>query len=176
MNSDCTYVIFGATGNLSRIKLMPALYHLECAEKLSANTRILLLGRRPWSREQTINEVCQWVTEKARGELNETVFQRFAQRLDYFKGDLTDPEMYSGLSSYLSKTETASENIAYYMAIAPAEFGSAVERLHDADLLNESRGWKRVVIEKPFGYDLESAQGLQRRLRKCLEEEQIFRH
>ncbi|MEJ1471531.1 MAG: glucose-6-phosphate dehydrogenase [Candidatus Sedimenticola sp. (ex Thyasira tokunagai)] len=175
MNSDCIYVIFGATGNLSRIKLMPALYHLECADKLAGNTRILLLGRRPWSREQTIDEVRLWVTEKARGKLDETVFQRFSQRLDYFKGDLTDPGMYSGLKSYLGNTESPSDNIAYYMAISPAEFGSAVERLHEAELLDESRGWKRVVIEKPFGYDLESAQALQRRLGRCLREEQIFR-
>ncbi|MEJ1376878.1 MAG: glucose-6-phosphate dehydrogenase, partial [Candidatus Sedimenticola sp. (ex Thyasira tokunagai)] len=141
----------------------------------AGNTRILLLGRRPWSREQTIDEVRLWVTEKARGKLDETVFQRFSQRLDYFKGDLTDPGMYSGLKSYLGNTENPSDNIAYYMAISPAEFGSAVERLHEAELLDESRGWKRVVIEKPFGYDLESAQALQRRLGRCLREEQIFR-
>ncbi|MEJ1389551.1 MAG: glucose-6-phosphate dehydrogenase, partial [Candidatus Sedimenticola sp. (ex Thyasira tokunagai)] len=141
----------------------------------AGNTRILLLGRRPWSREQTIDEVRLWVTEKARGKLDETVFQRFSQRLDYFKGDLTDPGMYSGLKSYLGNTESPSDNIAYYMAISPAEFGSAVERLHEAELLDESRGWKRVVIEKPFGYDLESAQALQRRLGRCLREEQIFR-
>lgn len=175
MSTHCTYVIFGATGNLSRIKLMPALYHLECAKKLSSNSRILLLGRRPWRREQTLDEVRRWVSEKARGALDEAAFDRFIQRIDYFRGDLTDPEMYSGLSNYLSQMETPSENIAYYMAISPAEFGNAVERLHEANLLDESLGWKRVVIEKPFGYDLESAQALQRRLGRCLREEQIFR-
>ncbi len=120
MSTHCTYVIFGATGNLSRIKLMPALYHLECAKKLSSNSRILLLGRRPWRREQTLDEVRRWVSEKARGALDEAAFDRFIQRIDYFRGDLTDPEMYSGLSNYLSQMETPSENIAYYMAISPA--------------------------------------------------------
>ncbi len=175
MTDTCTYVIFGATGNLSRVKLMPALYHLEVAGKLSNATRILLLGRRPWDREQTIGEVREWVKAKARGQLDETVFQRFSQRLDYFKGDLTDQEMYPKLKSYLTDSSSFPENIAFYMAISPAEFGVVIERLSDVALLEEGHNWKRVVIEKPFGYDLESAQALQRRIGRHLREDQIYR-
>ncbi len=90
MPQPCTYVIFGATGNLSRQKLMPALYHLEEAGKLSEQTAIMLLGRRPWDREHCITEVRNWVTAKARGGLDEETFVRFAQRLHYVRGDLND--------------------------------------------------------------------------------------
>ena len=175
MDTHCTYVIFGATGNLSRVKLMPALYHLEVAGKLSAGTRILLLGRRPWDQQQTLDEVHQWVKLKARGKLDEEAFQRFAQRISYFIGDLTDPEMYGRLGSHLTENQDLPDNIAFYMAISPGEFGDAVEQLHGVGLLDQRLGWKRVVIEKPFGYDLESAQSLQRRISRYLKEEQVFR-
>ena len=93
MTQSCTYVIFGSTGNLSRVKLMPALYHLEAAGKLPEGTRILALGRRPWDQARCVAEVRDWVKAKARGHLDEEVFGRFAARLDYFQGDLNDPAM-----------------------------------------------------------------------------------
>ncbi len=175
MSQPCTYVIFGATGNLSRVKLMPALYHLEVAGKLPGGTRILALGRRPWTREHCISEVREWIEQKIPGQLDDAIFRRFAERLDYFKGDLTDNQMYPALRQFLDEQPTFPANIAYYMAISPAEFGVVVEQLHHADLLDEGPGWKRVVIEKPFGYDLESAQALQRRIGRYLREDQVFR-
>ncbi len=175
MCQPCTYVIFGATGNLSRVKLMPALYHLEVAGKLPEGSRILALGRRDWDREHSIHEIRGWVKDKVRGELDEEIFQRFSQRLDYFRGDLTTREMYPRLQTYLSDNARFADNIAFYMAISPAEFGMVVENLHTAGLLSEDHGWKRVVIEKPFGYDLESAQALQRRIGRYLREDQVYR-
>ena len=175
MTQSCTYVIFGSTGNLSRVKLMPALYHLEVAGKLPEGTRILALGRRPWDRSRFVTEAREWIQAKARGQLNEEIFERFTARLDYFKGDLNDPEMYPGLRNYIAGADDFPDNIAFYMAISPAEFGIVVEQLHDAQLLEEQGSWKRVVIEKPFGYDLESAQALQRRIGRYLREDQVYR-
>lgn len=175
MPQPCTYVIFGATGNLSSQKLMPALYHLEEAEKLSEQTVILLLGRRPWDRKQCVSEVREWVTAKARGGLNEETFARFAQRLRYFQGDLDDASMYRGLQQQVEENREYPDNIAFYMAIRPAEFGVVVEHLGHSGLLDEDEGWRRVVIEKPFGYDLESAQALQTRISRYLKEEQLYR-
>ena len=97
----CVIVIFGATGNLSRLKLMPALYHLECAEKLTEQTRILFVGRRDWTREYCLQQIHQWVEVKARGGIDEVLFERFAARIDYFKGDLTEAEMYKRLEKEL---------------------------------------------------------------------------
>ncbi|MES9888008.1 MAG: glucose-6-phosphate dehydrogenase, partial [Candidatus Sedimenticola sp. 6PFRAG1] len=173
--NDCTYVIFGATGNLSRVKLMPALYHLEAAGKLTEETRIVAIGRRPWDDEKCIAEARDWASAKARGGLDEAVFQRFARRLSYFRGDITDSEMYTRLKAHLDSDPKTPDNIAYYMSIRPAEFGVVTENLSEAGLLEENHGWKRVVIEKPFGYDLESAQALQKRITRYLREDQVYR-
>ncbi len=173
--APCTYVIFGATGNLSRVKLMPALYHLEEAGKLPQDSRILLVGRRDWDRDHTIDQVRSWVSAKARGGLDDGLFGRFAARLDYFKGDLAEDEMYARLQRLIDGETPFPPDVAFYMAIAPDQFGPVCRRLHGADLLQEQHGWRRVVIEKPFGYDLESAQALQQGLARYLREEQIYR-
>ncbi len=171
----CTYVIFGATGNLSREKLMPALYHLDAAGELDAETRVVASGRRDWDDARCVQEVRGWVEDRARGELDETVFKRFAARLRYFRGDLGDETTWPALKDYLQSREDLPKNIAFYMAIRPAEFGLVVENLGKQGLLLEGEHWRRVVIEKPFGYDLQSAQELQKNLSQHLQEEQIYR-
>jgi glucose-6-phosphate 1-dehydrogenase len=175
MSHPITYVILGAAGNLSRVKLMPALYHLEKAGKLPATARILLASRRPWERAAWLDELRQWVQAKARDGLDEAVFARFAERIEPFMGDLRDPAMYPQLRARLEGLGWLPGHVAYYLAISPAEFGVVAEQLSASGLLDEARGWARVVVEKPFGYDLESAQALQRRLGRYLREDQIFR-
>ena len=171
----CTYVIFGATGNLSREKLMPALYHLDLAGQLCAETRIVASGRRDWDDARLVQEVRGWLEAHSRTPLNEGVFQRFAGRLRYFRGDLREEATWPALRRFLEENPELPDSIAFYMAIRPAEFGLVVERLAGVGLLEESQGWRRVVVEKPFGYDLESARALQAHLSRFLREEQIFR-
>ena len=175
MTEPCTYVIFGATGNLSRVKLMPALYHLEAAGKLPTGTRILALGRRDWDNERCIREIREWLKQKVRNRLDDEVFEGFARRIDYLQGDLEDPALYAGLRERLVNSSEFPSNVAYYMAISPSQFNDVVDRLGNEQLFEEGAGWKRVVIEKPFGYDLESAQSLQRSIGRHLREEQIYR-
>lgn len=175
MSDPCTYVIFGATGNLSRLKLMPALYHLEVEQRLTEDTRILLVGRREWDRETCISQVREWVEAKARDGVNTDVFERFAGKIDYFKGDITEDEMYQRMNDRFAGPCKSCGNAAFYMSIRPAEFGMVVEKLSNAGLLQEEAGWRRVVVEKPFGYNLESAQALHHRLSRYLHEEQIYR-
>ncbi len=175
MTEPCTYVIFGATGNLSRVKLMPALYHLEAAGKLPTGTRILALGRRDWDNERCIREIREWLKQKVRNRLDDEVFEGFARRIDYLQGDLEDPALYAGLREHLVNSSEFPSNVAYYMAISPSQFNDVVDRLGNEQLFEEGAGWKRVVIEKPFGYDLESAQSLQRSIGRHLREEQIYR-
>lgn len=171
----CTFVIFGSTGNLSRIKLMPALYQLDAAGKLPANCRILATGRRPWDRERWLNEARTMLNDGIKTGVDPEVLARFEQRLDYFRGEIGDAEMYDRLADYLSKQPDYSSNVAFYLSIRPAEFGIVTESLSRAGLLKEETGWRRVVIEKPFGYDLDSAQALQTRLTRFLDERQIYR-
>ncbi|NOS88565.1 MAG: glucose-6-phosphate dehydrogenase [Methylococcaceae bacterium] len=171
----CTYVIFGATGNLSRIKLMPALYHLDVANRLPAGTRILAVGRRVWDQEKWLSEVRDMVVAKTRDEFDEAVFQRFCARLQYHQGDIQDPACYSSLAELLNEDANFPKNIAFYLSISPADFGLVMEKLSDNQLFDEQFGWRRVIIEKPFGYDLDSAQALQKRISHFLREEQIYR-
>lgn len=175
MVEPCSYVIFGATGNLSRRKLMPALYHLEAAGYLPEGTSIVAVGRRDWDRQNCINEIREWITSRARGGMDAAVFERFAQRLHYFRGDLTDGASYQALSELFASNSALPKNIAFYMSIRPSDFSTVIRNLSAVGLLDEGHGWRRVVAEKPFGYDLESAQILQRSMQKYLEEHQIYR-
>ena len=171
-------VIFGATGNLSKIKLMPALYLLEKAGQLHPETKIIATGRRDWDDERCIAEVRRWVEESVASRFDELAFERFSRRLSYIRVDYSQAEVWSSLKSQLVdkiSVGTLSANMAFYMAIRPAEFGLVVDGLGDNGLLDEATGWRRVVIEKPFGYDLQSAQLLQLEISRHLKEEQIFR-
>ncbi len=171
----CTYVIFGATGNLARLKLMPGFYHLELDKKLPEGTRIVAVGRRPWDKETWIAEVRAMLMEKASDELDEVAFARFSERLIYHRGNLDDPQSYQDLATLLNDQPQLSRNIAFYLAISPSDFGTVIESLSQAALFNEEYGWRRVVIEKPIGYDLESAEALQKRIERHLTEDQIYR-
>ena len=171
----CTYIIFGATGNLSSTKLLPALYHLEVANRLPTGTMILAVGRRTWNRDKWIAEVEKMLVNKARNGLNAEIFAQFKQRLYYFEGNLTQESMYAEMREFINKDSVFPQNIAFYMSIRPAEFGNVVQHLSQNQLLDEEHGWKRVVVEKPFGSDLESAYALHQRFSKYLKEEQIYR-
>ena len=176
MNAEaCTYVIFGATGNLSRIKLMPALYHLDAANHLPKGTRILAIGRRPWDQNKWLSEVRDMIIAKSKDDFDDAVFKRFAERLYYHQGDIGQPESYQGLAEVLNDKNSFPRNIAFYLSISPADFGIVMERLSDNHLFDEEEGWRRVIIEKPFGYDLDSARALQKRISHYLTEEQIYR-
>ncbi len=171
----CTYVIFGATGNLSHVKLMPALYHLDGENRLPEGTKILAVGRRNWDKARWTEEVRGMIQEKARGGLDENLFNQFAQRLEFHEGDISQADCFTTLADRINETDDLPKNIAFYLAISPGDFGHVVEDLSGVGLLTEDGGWRRIVIEKPFGYDLTSAQALQQRLTRHLTEEQIFR-
>jgi len=173
MLAACSYVIFGATGNLARTKLIPALFRLEMDNRLPKETRILAVGRRDWNTDFWCQEVYQMLIDKF-GTIDEIIYQRFQQKHLYFKGDLLDDTMYQQLHKFIIDKKL-SQNIAFYLSIRPAEFGFVIQHLTNAQLFDETQGWRRIVIEKPFGYDLESARALQGRLMQCLREDQIYR-
>jgi glucose-6-phosphate 1-dehydrogenase len=173
MSQDCTFIIFGATGNLSEVKLIPALYHLDQAGKLSDGLTIMACGRRDWSTEMFLGKAREWVAAKAHGGVDPDLMERFCRRIEYFRGDLDDSQMYSRLADHLK--ERGHHNLAFYMAIKPQDFGAVTDQLSTQQLLDESHGWRRVVIEKPFGFDLPSAQALQKTVSARLHEGQVFR-
>jgi len=175
MSEVCSYVIFGATGNLCRDKLMPALYQLDRAGRLHPDTRLIVSGRRDWDDARYIRELRGWIDARARQAVDTEVFTRFASRLSYFRGDLGDPAIWPELQQFLAGRANPSPNLAFYLAIRPAEFGQVVDGLASVGLLDETDGWRRVVVEKPFGYDLESARRLQQAFGRHLDESQIYR-
>ncbi len=173
-NDDaCTLVIFGATGNLATVKLLPSLYHLEVAGQLNPDTRIICCGRKPFTQDEWLERVKKSVSPRARNSLDAECFSRFSQRIRYFRGDLSDASMYPALKAEMEMLETG--NAAFYMSLPPSTYGEVVEQLGEVGIFAEEKGWRRVVIEKPFGYDLLSAQNLQRRLARWLREDQIYR-
>jgi glucose-6-phosphate 1-dehydrogenase len=166
-------VIFGATGNLASNKLLPALYHLEAAARLAESLTIIAFARRDWTTETWREHMREVLKDKIKGSLDTPVFERFVARFNYFKGDLNDAASYRALAERLPP-ESACSSAVYYLAIKPAEFGAVIQNLEAAGL-NKPRGLNRVVIEKPFGEDLESAQMLNRLLHQHFDEEQVFR-
>lgn len=174
MIEPCTFVIFGATGNLSRNKLLPALYHLEKADKLPDEMTILGFGRREWNDEQWHEEVEAILAPKVRQGLDPEICKRFCSRLRFFQGNLDDVDSFKRLRQTLEESGSP-ENVVFYMAIRPAEFGTVSEYLAESGLNSEDGGWRRLVIEKPFGYDLESAQILEEQLHRHYREDQLYR-
>ena len=175
MLEACTYVIFGATGNLAKRKLLPALYHLEAAGRLPDGTNVIGFGRREWSDDQWRAEVGDLLGPQVRMGLNAEILARLSARLHFFRGDMENAQSFQYLNDLISNNEKFSKNVIFYMAIAPAEYSTVVRQLSGVGLADQDHGWKRVVVEKPFGYDLESSRILQKQFLKHLREEQIFR-
>ena len=169
-----TYVVFGATGNLSLTKLMPAFYHLEAVGRLPEGMRIVAIGRRDWQQADWQAEVQKYIEPIARGGIDHKVFEAFTARMDYVQIDISQSDAYTTLAETLADKKY-SPNIAFYLSLGPDLFSQVTSELKQHDLLEESKGWRRVVLEKPFGYDAESAVALQNKISQALSEEQTYR-
>ncbi len=169
----CTFVIFGATGNLASNKLLPALYHLEAAARLAESLSIVAFARRPWSDDEWRAHMREVLASKIKGSLDTPVFERFVARFRYQQGDLNEVASYQALADQLPP-ESACSSTVFYLAIKPAEFSAVIHNL-EAVGLNKPRGLNRVVIEKPFGEDIESARVLNQLLHQNFGEEQVYR-
>ena len=171
----CHFIIFGATGNLVTDKLLPALYHLEAAERINKDLRFVAFSRRAWNQAQWVQHM-QSTLQKILGEyFDKKIYQRFAKRFDYLKGDYNDARAYRQLMDTLSKPcGRCCDNIVIYLAIRPTDFIGVVTQLHNAGF-SHSFSQLRIVVEKPFGEDIESAKMLNNRLHKHFSEEQIYR-
>ncbi|MHB2028948.1 MAG: glucose-6-phosphate dehydrogenase [Acidimicrobiales bacterium] len=157
-------VIFGITGDLAKKMTFPALYHLEAKGRL--NFPIIGVAVEDWSVDQ-LRSAVRASLEQAGVEVKRGVFDRLARRLNYLSGDFTDASTYEKLQKHLKSCT----RVVYYLEIPPSLFAPVVTALGHADLV---RGAK-VMIEKPFGHDLASAQALNDALHKVLDEEQILR-
>ena len=171
----CTLALFGAGGNLSRRKLMTALFRLELEHRLPEQMAILGCDIVERSREQWLALVEEIIRPLHPEGIDEAALQRFMVRLHYFVLPPSDETAYARLQQMIEGSDTFPGNVVFYMSVRPADYPVIVEKLGGVGLLQQKNGWRRVVIEKPFGYDLLSAQTLQKSLYKHLDEPQIFR-
>jgi len=182
----CAMVIFGAAGDLTKRLVVPALYNLIVARRLSDEFRLVGVDLTA----QTAEEWCKGLTDAMQqfvgkdgghqiGRLDRDAWRSLTERMSYLQGDLNDPGMHDRLGKHLAKLdETAGTagNYLFYLAVADRFFGVVVARLAAAGLVTEREGqWRRVVIEKPFGHDLSSAKALNAQILHALQEHQIYR-
>ncbi|MGF1547081.1 MAG: glucose-6-phosphate dehydrogenase [Thiotrichales bacterium] len=170
----CYFVIFGATGNLMMTKLLPALYRLEEAGRLAEGLRFVAFARREWTDAMWGEEMRRALAERVGDRFEEAVFKRFAARFTYLRGDLRDDEAYVRLKAGLRQPESGDGGrTVFYLSIKPGDFGDVVTRLSAVGL--GRAGQHRIVVEKPFGEDLDSARQLNNLLHQHFDEEQIYR-
>jgi glucose-6-phosphate 1-dehydrogenase len=171
----CHFVIFGATGNLATIKLLPCLYNLEVAGRIPGDMSILALGRQEHTQESWLQHLEKVLHDKFGDKVDKEMAARFAKRFSYMAGDLREPQFYQRLKSKLEEPREGScSNIVFYLSIIPKDFNTVINYLDEFGF-SQPRGLHRIVVEKPFGTDLESAQLLNRSLHQHFDEEQIYR-
>ena len=176
----CVMVIFGAAGDLTARMLIPALYNLARADLLSKEFAVLGVARAQMTDEDFRKRLFDDV-KKYCGDCidNEAFWQSFSRRFYYSAGDFNDDKLYTQIKGRLAQIDrdhSTHENVFYYMATAPSYFGTIVERLAAGGLMDQNNGhWRRVIIEKPFGHDLESAKALNQQILKVVDETQIYR-
>ncbi len=175
MIAPCQFVIFGASGDLSINKLLPALYHLDCAGRLPEGMAMVGVSRREFDTGQWQAFLLQELPSRLGEDYREAELRQFVSRFAYVPLLHSDPAHYAKLKEELARPrEGVCANVVFYLAIPPSEFIEVVSQLDAAGLSGRLFG-NRVVVEKPFGHDLESARELNRHLHQHFEEEQIFR-
>ena len=179
--APCIMVVFGATGDLCRRLLMPALYNLVCDGLLSERFAVLGTARRSICSEEyraLIGSKDQGIEHfHTRREFDQARWDTLADRLHYLSGNLDDTEHYRRLGEELARLDAKYQtdgNILFYLATSPDYFGTICDNLFQAGFQNGT-GWTRIIVEKPFGSDFASAQALNRQLLHNWDESQIYR-
>lgn len=179
--SPCILVIFGASGDLTGKKLIPALYNLLDGGLLPSNFICVGFARREKSHDEFRSEMQEHIKQHSRSSPNDQEMQAFTEKLFYFKSDFTNDQGYSDLHGFLEdldKKYGTMGNRIYYLSVQPSSFSPITDQLKKHGLIyddNDKDKFSRVIIEKPFGHDLQSAKDLQTEITKNLSEDQIYR-
>ncbi|TSB47098.1 glucose-6-phosphate dehydrogenase [Alkalicoccobacillus porphyridii] len=168
-------VIFGATGDLAKRKLYPSLFHLFQKGHISEQFAVVGIGRREWSDETLRTQVRDSIKNEIEGE--HTKLEEFCNQFYYKALNVTSKQSYTELKTLLDQLDSRYHiggNRVFYMAMAPEFFGTIASYLK-SEQLTDTEGWTRLVIEKPFGHDLESAETLNTEIREAFREDEIYR-
>lgn len=184
----CVIIIFGASGDLTARKIIPALFTMAQRGDLPKQTRILGVSRSDMTDDAFRDSLEPWARKAEEGEFDASAWKTFAQRITYFAGDATQQSMYPALAGKvceLAKNAGMRENVLVYLSVKPSLYEPIIGRIEQSGMVTEgkrwcslnpeSAAWQRIVVEKPIGRDLASAQSLNRALGRVFEEEAIFR-
>ncbi|MBV8201571.1 MAG: glucose-6-phosphate dehydrogenase (NADP(+)), partial [Acidobacteria bacterium] len=175
----CVLVIFGASGDLAKRKLIPALYNLAAGSFLPNEFAVLGVSRTPMSDDEFRKKMVEDLHTFETGTLDQQRVDWLKGRLSYTSGDFDQPATFERLRETLAALDErwgTGGSYLFYLAVPPSQFAAIIRCLGDARLTCEEPGkWRRVVIEKPFGHDLESARRLNHDIREVVEETQVFR-
>lgn len=175
MNKPVTAVIFGGSSDLTNRKLIPAFFNLFRKERLPSVFKVVGFSTTPMSDVDYRAKLHNGVKEHSTYPFSEEEWLRFAENIHYFAGSALEPKDFQKLSTVLVDLEKGEVDRLYYLATPPALFSPIINNLGAAGLAIEREGWRRVVIEKPFGTDLLSAGELNTEIHKVLKEDQIYR-
>lgn len=170
-----TIIIYGASGDLTKRKLVPALYNSFRKGRLPCEIRIVGFARRPYSNESFRSALMDGIVKFSSDTFDNNLWHDFSEKITYFQGDLNQVEDFGSLNKYLRDIEDGTTNRLYYLATAPTFYESAVSFMGEAGLADGLDGGRILIIEKPFGRDLLSAQGLNNSIHRVFDENQVFR-
>jgi glucose-6-phosphate 1-dehydrogenase len=172
-------VIFGASGDLAKRKLLPALYNLMTDDLLSDHFRIIAVDRRDRGAEAYREYIDKAAREYIKQDLSADLWKELLQRIHYLSGDFQDADTYTRMAALLDEIAAdhhTGGNCLFYLATPPDTFGEIATQLHAAGLATEQGDqWRHLVVEKPFGRDLASAKALNKTLQAAFDEDQIYR-
>jgi glucose-6-phosphate 1-dehydrogenase len=175
---ECILVIFGANGDLTKRKLLPALYRLAYERRLSPNFAVIGISRTPMTNEQFRDKMRDSVKEfKENSDFDESVWDSFAHSLFYMAGDVGDPLCFNNLARCVEEVEgqrKTAGNVLFYLSTQPSQYAETAKGLGRAGLA-KGNGWRRLVVEKPFGHDLASAKQLSNDLHEHFREQDVYR-
>jgi glucose-6-phosphate 1-dehydrogenase len=171
-----TFIIFGASGDLTSRKLVPALYQLHRKKRLPADTRIVGFSRSAFTHDEWRADLAKSTAEHTGKDFDAATWQKFAQQIFYHAGDIGKDDDFEHLCRFLDELEKSADSTRiYYLATAPRFYEPAVEHLGRCGLAAEHNCRRRVIIEKPFGTDLASAERLNEAVHKVFDERQVYR-
>jgi len=175
----CAMVIFGVTGDLARKKVIPAIYDLANRGLLPPTFSLVGFGRRDWDDAAFRDQVYQLVKDHSRTPFRQVIWDRLAEGCRFVQGAFDDDQAFARLAETLDKLDAergTAGNHGFYLAIPPNSFPAVLEQLQRAELARPPEGsWRRVVVEKPFGHDLDSARELNKVVNSVFPEESVFR-
>ena len=174
--SSVAIVIFGASGDLTSRKLVPALHTLNCEAHLPKTILVLGVARSPFTNQEFRDKLYKAVEEYSRSKPEVCKeWPNFAPRLIYLTGNYDDPETYSRVSDALEHFNREQGNCLFYLATPPMLYPVIIDNLGKSGLNRNQNGWRRVIVEKPFGRDVRTAETLNQQVHSVFDEDQVYR-